>query len=177
MTWKSYHSRGEILRDVIAAVDERRDGRLPMDVTGVRETFGDELALLGALQLRWHTRLAGRIDRELMHQPMDLEDAVVAAWHATADELPGVLAVVDHYRAEPSDPAMAEAMAKSAAKERTMLAMMSGRVSAPDDVAARIGAAIESRARATYRPVLAPGQRRAPQPGLLDRLKAALAAA
>lgn len=149
MTWKSYHSRGEILRDVIAAVDERRDGRLPMDVTGVRETFGDELALLGALQLRWHTRLAGRIDRELMHQPMDLEDAVVAAWHATADELPGVLAVVDHYRAEPSDPAMAEAMAKSAAKERTMLAMMSGRVSAPDDVAA--GSARPSRA--------APGRR------------------
>ncbi len=67
-----------------------------------------------------------------MSSPMDLENAVVAAWHATADELPGVLAIVDHYRAEPLDAAMAEAMAKSAAKEHILLAMMAGRASAPD---------------------------------------------
>ena len=77
MTWKSFHRRGEILRTVIATADASRDGVLPMDVEGVAETFGDELRLLGALQLRWHTRLAGRIERELMHQPMDLEGAVV----------------------------------------------------------------------------------------------------
>lgn len=176
MTWKSFHSRGEILRDVITVANERRDGALPMDVDGVAETFGDELALLGALQLRWHTRLSGRIERELMRQPMDLEDAVVAAWQATADELPGVLAVVDRYRAEPLDAAMAEAMTKSAAKERILLAMMAGRVSAPDDTAVRVGASIESRARATYRPVRVPTPRRAEQPRLLQRIKAALAA-
>ena len=45
------------------AADARRDGLLPMDVTGVRETFGDELTLLGALQLRWHTRLSGHLER------------------------------------------------------------------------------------------------------------------
>jgi hypothetical protein len=177
MTWKSFHSRGEILRDVITVANERRDGRLPMDVEGVAETFGDELTLLGALQLRWHARLVGRIERELMHQPMDLEDAVVAAWHATAEELPGVLAVVDHYRAEPADAAMADAMAKSSDKERILLAMMAGRVSAPDATAVRVGAAIESRARATYRPVRVPAPRRADQPTLLGRLRAALAAA
>ncbi len=177
MTWKSFHSRGEILRDVITVANQRRDGRLPMDVEGVAETFGDELTLLGALQLRWHTRLAGRIERELMHQPMDLEDAVVAAWHATADELPGVLAVVDHYRAEPADGAMADAMAKSSDKERILLAMMAGRVSAPDAAAVRVGAAIESHARATYRPVRVPTPLHADQHSLLGRLKAALAAA
>lgn len=176
MTWKSFHSRGEILREVIAVANRRRDGQLPMDVEGVAETFGDELTLLGALQLRWHTRLSGRIERELMRRPMELENAVVAAWHATADELPGVLAVVDHYRAEPLDAAMAEAMAKSAAKEHILLAMMAGRVSAPDHTAARVGAAIESQARATYRPVRVPTPRRAEQPRLLRRLKAALAA-
>jgi hypothetical protein len=175
MTWKSFHTRGEILRDVINTANDRRDGALPTDVEGVAETFGDELTLLGALQLRWHTRLAGRIERELMRQPMDLESAVVAAWHATADELPGVRAIVDHYRAEPTDDAMAEMMAKSAAKERILLAMMAGRVSAPDDAAARVGAAIESHARATYRPVRS-APRRAEQPRLLARLKAALAA-
>lgn len=177
MTWKSFHSRGEILRDVVAAANQRRDGLLPTDVDGVAETFPDDLALLGALQLRWHTRLSGRIERELMDQPMELEDAVVAAWHAAADELPGVLAIVDHYRAEPTDAAMAEAMEKSAAKERVLLAMMAGRVSAPDDTAVRVGAAIEGRARATHRPVRIPAAPYGDHPGLLGRLKAALTAA
>ena len=180
MTWKSFHSRGEILRDVIAAADERRDGLLPLDVPGVAEVFEDELALLAALQLRWHTRLAGRIERELMRQPMDLEDAVIAAWHATADELAGVRAIVDREREQPRDAAIAEAMTKSAAKERILLAMMAGRVSAPDATAVRVGAAIEEHARATYRPadrpLGRPGARRAVQPRLLARLKAALAA-
>jgi adenine-specific DNA glycosylase len=55
-----------------------------MELPGVAETFGDELTLLGALQLRWHTRLAGDIERELMGQPMDLEAAVTAAWRKSA---------------------------------------------------------------------------------------------
>ena len=79
MTWKSFHNRGEILRSVIATAGVRRDGILPMDVSGVAETFGDELTLLAALQLKWHTRLSGHIERELVTQPMDLEGAVVAA--------------------------------------------------------------------------------------------------
>lgn len=174
MTWKSFHRRGEILRTVIATADRRRDGVLPMDVEGVAETFGDELSLLGALQLRWHTRLAGRIERELMHQPMDLEGAVVTAWQATAEELPGIRAIVDHYRHEPLDRAMAEAMEKSAAKERILLAVMAGRVSAHDATAARVGEAIENSARATFRPVRATGEPEVH--GLLDRIKAALAA-
>lgn len=59
--------------------DRRRDGVLPMQMPGVAETFGDELELVAALQLRWHTRLAGTIERELMEEPMDLEAAVVSA--------------------------------------------------------------------------------------------------
>ena len=51
-----------------------------------------------------------------MHQPLDLDAAVVAAWHATADELPGIRMVLDHYRAEPLDDAMAAALATSAAQ-------------------------------------------------------------
>jgi hypothetical protein len=175
MTWKSFHRRGEILRTVIATADARRDGTLPMDVEGVAETFGDELSLLGALQLRWHTRLAGRIERELMHQPMDLEQAVIAAWRATADELPGVLAIVDRHRAEPLDAAMAEAMAKSAAKERTLLAVMAGRSSAQDEAAARVGARIEGAARAGHHVTPARPAAEANH-GLLERIKAALAA-
>jgi len=174
MTWTSFHRRGEILRDVIASANRRRDGHLPLELTGVTETFGDELTLLAALQLRWHTRLAGRIERELLAEPMELEDAVVAAWHATADELPGVRAILDRQRTHPSTPAISEALAKAAAKEHLLLAMMAGRVSTPDAAGARVGAEIEDRARATY--VVAAPVHEEPPSGLLGRLKAVVAA-
>ena len=130
MTWTALTSRGEILRTVSAVADERRDGALPTDVDGVAETFRDELDLLGALQLRWYTRLAGRIDHQLAEQPLDLEAAVVGAWRATADELPGIRAVLDHHREHPLDAEMHRAMTVATRKERERLAMMSGRVPA-----------------------------------------------
>ena len=173
MTWTSFHRREEVLRDVIASANRRRDGRLPLELAGVAETFGDELNLLGALQLRWHTRLAGRIERELLAEPMGLEDAAVVAWHLTADELPGVRAILDRERTAPTTPASSEAMAKAVAKEHVLLAMMAGRVSTPDDTAARVGAEIEDRARATYRPAPVPV---AEPSSLLGRLKALVAA-
>lgn len=147
MTWTSFHRRGEILRDVIATADRRRDAQLPMDVPGVAETFGDELSLLGALQLRWHTRLAGRIERELMSQPMDLESAVAAAWRAAADDLPGVRAILDREQGAPRSATVADALAKATAKERVLLAMSAGLASSPGEAAVRAGAGIEERAR------------------------------
>jgi len=150
MTWTTYHNRGELLRDVIAVADQRRDGLLPMDLDGVVERFDDELGLLGALQLRWHTRLAGRIEHALMSQPMDLETAVVSAWQATAREMPGVRAILDRYRLEPTDQRMASAMRTAVSKEHIALAAMSGKGAYGDERAAPVGAAIEERARATY---------------------------
>jgi hypothetical protein len=180
MTWNSFHHRGEVLRGVIATADARRDGLLPIDVPGVAETFGDELTLIGALQLRWHTRLAGRIERSLMQQPLDLEDAVSSAWLATAEELPGIRAVVDHYRAEPLDAAMAQAMGKAAGKERTLLAAMAGRTStsigSTDVLAERVGEEIELRARSSYRPSVGGGADGSHRASLMDRIRAALAA-
>ena len=79
---------------------------------------------------------------------MDLEGAVVAAWQATADELPGIRAVLDQHRAEPLDEAMAAAMRKSAAKEHVLLAVMAGRAErARRRGAAPSASAIEARAR------------------------------
>ena len=174
MTWKSFHHRGEVLRAVIAEADARRDGHLPMHVEGVAETFRDELTLLGALTLRWHTRLAGRIERELMTQPMDLEGAVIDAWQATADELPGVLAILDHCRAEPLDDAMATAMTTSAAKEHVLLAVMAGRSSGRDIHAVCAGEQIAERARVSR--TVAPLTSSVPT-SLVDRLRAVLHAA
>jgi hypothetical protein len=161
MTWTTFHRRGEVLRTVIDAANARRDGLLPMDVPGVPETFGDELTLLGALQMRWHTRLSGQLERALMHQPLDTDDAVVAAWHATTDELPGIRMVLDHYRAQPLDDRIAAALATSAAKERVLLAAMAGRTGATTEATTEAtvsaGRVLEERARASYRPVPAPG--------------------
>ena len=181
MSWKSFQSRGDVLRAVISTADARRDGVLPLDVDGVAETFGDAMTLLGALQLRWHTRLAGRIEHELSNQPLDLEQAVIAAWHATADELPGIRAIVDHYRAEPMDTEMALAMLKSAHNEHLLLAVMAGRGSIESEAAARVGAQLEGKARATHVPVapiveVGRHAHHAHHLRLLDRLKAALAA-
>ncbi len=121
MTWTSFHDREAVLRDVIAVADARRDGLLPMDVAGVAAAFGDELTLLGALQLRWHTRLGGRIERGLMDEPADPATARVDAWRATARELPGIHAILDHYREHPLDEAMARATSVAAAKERELV--------------------------------------------------------
>ncbi|QIK74083.1 hypothetical protein [Nocardioides piscis] len=181
MTWKSFHNRGEVLRSVMAAADARRDGHLPMDVDGVAETFADELTLLGALQLRWHTRLAGHIERELMSEPMDLEAGVVAAWQATARELPGVRAIIDRHRQAPLDADMAAAMRVSAGKEHAMLAVMAGRSSASDELAASVGEQIADRARAALASTSAAAsgpKHLSPAPAsMVDRLKAVLTAA
>lgn len=182
MTWKSSHdrpllNRGEILRTVIETAEARRDGVVPMDVPGVAETFRDELTLIGALQLRWISRLSGRIERELMSEPMDLESAVVAAWAGLAAEMPGVRAILDHYRDHPLDDAMARAMSVSTAKEQAMLAVLAGRSSTTDPAAIRVGAAIEQRARDVHvAPSRPAGAHAAEHTTLVDRIRAVLAA-
>lgn len=181
MTWTAFHNRGETLRTVIVTADARRDAILPMDVDGVTETFGDELSLLAALQLKWHTRLAGHIERQLVNQPMDLGRAVETAWSNAADELAGVREILDHYRAHPIDDPMAAAMAKATAKEHQLLATMAGRASVQDVSAAPIGARIETRARHLHRGVTSIDAEQSVEAGqhrltLLERLKAVVAA-
>ena len=178
MTGKSFPNRAEILRAVIETANTRLDARLPMDVAGVSETFDSELALLGALQLKWHTRLSGHIEQQLQPEPMDLERAVQAAWIATADELPGVRALLDHYRAHPLDDEMSWTMARAAVKERVLMATMAGQSGIGDLAGAPIGARIEAQSRATRAARPAPtfhtlAPRRV---SFLDRLRSVLAA-
>jgi hypothetical protein len=177
MTWQAFHHRGEVLHALIVEADARRDGTLPMELPGVTETFRGELDVLATLQLRWHTRLAGRIERELAGQPLDLDSAVVDAWRATADQLPGVRTILDRHAGDPADDETARVMAVSTAKERQMLAVMAGRVSSTDvePHGQRIGEELEDRARAGWSEP-ARGRRRVTQVSFVDRLKAALAA-
>ncbi|WP_435768776.1 hypothetical protein [Nocardioides sp. SYSU DS0651] len=180
MTWKAFHNRGETLRAVITAAEVRRDGILPMDVEGVAETFRDELDLLAALQLKWHTRLSGQIERMQVHQPLDLREAVTVAWSNTAHELAGVRLILDHYRDHPVDEAMAEAMRRATAKEHHLLAVMAGLAGLDSDAGRRLGAEIEEEARRLHRgaPLLTPEtlEEPAPRAGLLERLRSVIAA-
>lgn len=184
MTWNAFHHRGEILHTVVETANSRRDGVLPMDLPGVRETFRDELDLLSALSLKWHARLSGNIERELMHQPLDLEGAVAAAWARTSSEVPGIRAILDRYTESPSDPEMAEALTKAQTKEWLKLAAAAGLANDESASAARAGERVVLKARATAQAPASAGA--APQhatvvddvvtPSLVDRIKAVLAA-
>lgn len=179
MTWKAFHNRGETLRSVIATAAVRRDGLLPMDVDGVGETFRDELDLLAALQLKWHTRLAGHIERQMLTQPMDLQERVALAWRSAAEELPGVRQILDHYREHPLDDEMARAMRKATAKEHQFLAIMAGRSGLASGRAVQIGAEIEEQARRLSSlgvTTLTPAEEEPRRPTLLERLRQVVAA-
>mgnify|MGYP003349176695 FL=1 len=153
MTWTSYRNRGETLRRVAAAADARRDGLVPRDVPGFDEAFADDADLLGALLLRWHTRLAGRVERELLAEPHDLPGSVVRAWQLTAEEEPGVLAILDHHRELAArgelSPELTSALGKASAKERSLLALMAGLASGQGPATVGVGARLEQQARET----------------------------
>jgi hypothetical protein len=150
MTWNAFHTRGEILRTVVATADRDRDGVLPMHLPGVAENFASELDLLSALLLKWHARLSGNLERTLAQQPMDLELAVATAWRRTADEMPGVRAIVDRALSESEDPAIVAALRRATEREHVRLAVAAGLANDESEAAARVGARLEEQARTLY---------------------------
>ncbi|MPZ96163.1 MAG: hypothetical protein GEU96_14940, partial [Propionibacteriales bacterium] len=73
MTWNAYHRRDTVTRDAMAIAESRRDGVLAWsDIPDAEATFGTPDKLVAALQMRWHTRLSGAVERELAEQPWDL---------------------------------------------------------------------------------------------------------
>ncbi|MCW2782952.1 MAG: hypothetical protein JWR35_3401 [Marmoricola sp.] len=175
MTWNAFHHRGEILRTVIETADERRDGQLPMDVPGVTATFRDELDLIAALTLKWHARLSGHIEREMMSQPMDLEMAVMRAWRAATDDLPGIRMIIDHYSEFPTDAAMADVLVKVHEKEWMRLAAAAGLSNDESPAAADAGHRLETRARLSEVAEVE-AEKVVEQTSFVDRIKAVLAA-
>ena len=175
-SWNSLHRRDAVLRTVLEHLDAQRDGALPMDLPGVREAFGDPVGLVAALQMRWHTRLSGTVERSLMAQPTNLEAAVLDGWRATARSLPGVRLVLDRQAEQPASQDVADLLERAVRKDRALLAVMAGRAAINDHGAAAAGRSIERRARAAYDPTVPPRRVQADPPanGLVERLKAAL---
>ncbi|BBH16686.1 hypothetical protein Back2_09730 [Nocardioides baekrokdamisoli] len=175
MTWTTHHNRGHVLREIEAVTAERGDGLLPMDLDGVSAVFDDEMDILAALQLRWYTRLAGMIERELFDAgDANLEAAVIHAWHLTYDELPGVRAVLDHYNANPTNDVMRQALATGRLKEHHLIALMAGLGGYGHELSIAVGGRLEKRARETYISALhvAEVQERT---SILDRVRALVA--
>jgi hypothetical protein len=177
MTWNAFHHRGEILQTVIDTADARLDGELPTNIPGVSETFRDDLDLIGALTLKWHARLSGNIERELMTQPIDLEGAITSAWRRTSAEAPGIRMIIDRYTSSPSDPEMALALNRAQEKEWVKLASAAGLASDESASAARAGERVTSNARAGLPvPVATKTVDAVDSPSLVDRIRAVLAA-
>ena len=186
-TQASIHRRGDVLRSVVDEANARLDGVLPADLPGVAETFRDDLDLVAALQLRWHTRLAGHVERALHEQPTELESAVLSAWRDAAHELAGVRLVLDAAQAHPTSEEMDAALRTAARKDWALLAAMAGKASVTDAAAPRVGRELEERARAGFHHVPRPRSHRAEPSsraahlrgvvgGQLTKLKAHLAA-
>jgi len=140
-------ARRDVLRAVVEEANRRCDGVLPTDLPGVGEVFGDELTLVGALQLRWHTRLAGAVEQAVEAEPGDPESAVVAAWRRTAQALAGVRAVLDARAEQPGSEAERAALRTAERKDRALLAAMAGLAAPADPGAAAVGRRLELRAR------------------------------
>ncbi len=178
------YRRGEVLREVVRAANTRLDGWLPDDVAGVTETFRDDLDLIGALQLHWHTLMAGNVERALAQEPGEttwalsdedttLELVVLRAWYAARQELAGVRLVLDAYGESPTSAEMGEALDVANRKEWALIAVMSGKASAQDSDAAEVGRHLEAKARRWKS--MAPDDS-AEHPSLRERLRLAFAA-
>lgn len=168
MTWATHHRRDTVLHDVMTAADIRRDGALLWsEVEGAGEAFGSPTDLLLALQMRWHTRLSGAIERQLTEQPWDIPGAVVHAWRHLAAEMPGVRMILDAHADE-------EVMRTARRKEWQLLATASGLTGFEDVAAVRTGQRVEQRARSVS--VVKTTAQRTEGRTLLSRVRNALAA-
>lgn len=147
MSWNDFHRRGAVLEDVIAYADEVRTGLLPVHLPGVTDNFRDELDLLSALMLKWHARFSGYVERGLVDDPLDLALAVAVAWRQTADELPGIRAIIDHYTAAPTSEFMADCLDRARQLEWRRMAAAAGMFNQDSAASLAVGRRIEAEAR------------------------------
>jgi ATP adenylyltransferase len=65
MTWQELHERMDYMADVIGRVDENPDSAIDLSVdrVTVEKLFGSEEGLFLALQQRWATALAAKLDQ------------------------------------------------------------------------------------------------------------------
>ena len=91
MTWSETTRRQRTLREVLAVIEQRRDGRLPWHEDWA-EVFGDRQGLLHALRHRW------RMQREAQLDP-GLDDLALAqARRRLQEQNAGLIAVLARHQ-------------------------------------------------------------------------------
>lgn len=168
MSWDAYNRRKNVVRQVAAIADRRRDGVLPWAELGPMTTtcFDGPEDLLLELQMHWRQRLTGHIDARFGTQERDPRSAAVAGWREAAAELPGVRAILDTHDDDP-------VLSRAREKELAMLANTAGLAPWGDPRAATYGELVRTEARSILI------DRQAPTggtPSWLDRLRSALVA-
>ncbi|GAA3527934.1 hypothetical protein GCM10022234_26430 [Aeromicrobium panaciterrae] len=122
MTWNAYNRRKEVLREILAIADKRRElsiTELLDTVDGGREAYANETELLFDIQMNWFQRLSGQLDRQLSEGVDTPEIMAVSAWVNAASDMPGARALLD---AQIDNPALGKAFVK----EHTLLAASAG---------------------------------------------------
>lgn len=118
---------------------------LALTTPGVPDTFTDEVDLVGALVLRWHTRLLARLDQAIEGPRGDLPGSVVEAWAGAARDQRGVRRLLDEQLATPSSPGLDALLRRAQQAEHARLAQAAG--TAGTDAAAGAGLELAARER------------------------------
>lgn len=176
MTWDAYHRRKELLREIFAMADRHPDRALSSVLDAVdphRLVLEDETAALFEIQMAWFQRLSGHIDRLTSEGGETPALVAVAAWAASASELPGARSLLDAH----SD---STELATALAKESAFIAASAG-VPTNDPNLGDHGERIIAAARidAAARPILQPAPEALhddQRQGLIARLRSVIAA-
>ena len=166
-------SRAGVLHEVIEEILVRNNGQIPADIEGIDTFFNGTDDLANALLLRWHTRLVASLERGLVDDPENREEAVIEAWRHATWIYWGVRKVIDNLADHPPTQEVAHAVRTTAHNDWAAMALAAGLASGFDEPAVRVGHRLELEAR--RRNLLEHSTARRPRPRtVLGKLKAML---
>lgn len=140
-------SRSGVLRAVIDEILTRDDGQLPTDIEGITNYFSTIDELASAVLLRWHTRLVASLERGLVDDPEDREEAVIEAWRHAAQIYSGVRKVIDELADNPPTEVVHHAVVATTRNDWAIMAITAGLASGVDGAGVRVGHRLELEAR------------------------------
>ena len=99
MTWDAYNRRKEVLHEVLAIAESRREEstvtELLAEVTSANRALVSESELLLDAQLIWYHALSSQMDRTAFLGAGTLQSGAISAWHEVAAENPIIRGLLD----------------------------------------------------------------------------------
>ena len=140
-------TRASVLHAVMEEILTRNDGRMPTAIEGINIHFSTIDDLANAVLLRWHTRLVASLERGLVDDPEDREEAVIEAWRHAAQIYSGVRKVIDELANNPPTDVVHHAVVATARHDWAIMAITAGLASGVDGAGVRVGHRLELEAR------------------------------